>query len=188
MRDPCEAMMECLEHALYAGLTIIEDADKHLVIDSLSLLRPVRYYGYKDLSLLGDKPDIKRPCMIVAMTSVPDGSTPKIAGSDYPYIARCGVVVYFEAPIVFESGGKEYGGRDDLLIPMTEAFADWVKATPALLVPDAVRYLNGDPDDAVVFNHHTIDLRRDNPFRNLGRRGEYERFTYYLIMETIEVT
>ena len=188
IRDASEAMMECLEHALYADFGVVEDGDKNLLAGGFTLKKPVRYYGYKDLSLMAERSEIIRPCMIVVTQELPDGDVPRMAGSDYPFIARCGVVVYLEAPLAFKDGDSEYGGRDELLNPMSDALSTWVKAHPSILVPDAVRYEDGDPDNPVVFKHDAIDVRMHSPYRVRARRNQYERISYYLVLETLEVT
>jgi len=177
-----DACMETLDYSLQP---VVEALRVGPLADT-----PVNYYSYKSLSYNMDKNNVSRPAVVVSYRNIPNGTGSRIAGPYY-MITRVGAVIYVEAPIsvsVEDSSTIDtYGGREYMLQPITRAVENWIRSNPALVVPDVVRYVDGDDSNAELFPYDTLDLRWDNPFRLSLRRDEYERFTYFLIIEYLEV-
>lgn len=152
---------------------------------------PVNFYSYKALSADMDRDNVKRPAVIVRQKNIGDGDRGQIAGP-WPVISRVGIAIYVETPIsmtvpVGPNESETFGGRDNLLQPITRAVESWFKAHPAILIPTALQYLDGDVTGERVFPYDAIDMRRANPFRLSLAQREYEGFVYYPILEFLEV-
>lgn len=178
-----EAALECLELALepiVAAMLVGPNEDQ-----------AVNFYKHKSQTLSKDRASIQRPCVIVQHFRRGSAHLPQIAGP-YPYLARVGAAVYVEAPLsVSVSLGagsyEEYSGRDTMLQPICYTLEEWFRDNASVTVPDAVRYVGGNPANTEVFPYDAIDIRAGAEFVSNPRDREYETAVYYPILEFIEV-
>lgn len=139
---------------------------------------PHNFYTYKELSAKGERPQLKRPFIAVALPPqvAEAGARPGYL-SEVPVLSKTRAAIYVESPLTVTESGTRRGGFDELHLPAVNAVRSFIRENRSLEIPAEL---------VAAYKDGTIRLRPDQPPEQSARFTDGERQVFFVILSAFE--